>query len=35
MLEESKAVIRSFFEEANKKESTPIELCAPGFTAHI
>lgn len=35
MLEENKALVRSFFEKANRDERTPVELCAPGFTAHI
>lgn len=35
MLDENKNLIRKFFEMGNSKEKTPIELCAPGFSAHI
>ena len=34
-LENNKAIVRSFFEKAQREERTPVELCAPGFTAHI
>jgi len=34
-LEENKALIRNFFEKANREGRTPVEQCAPGFTAHI
>ena len=34
-LEDNKAVIRKFFEKANKEERTPVEMCAEGFIAHI
>jgi predicted ester cyclase len=34
-LEENKAIIRSFFEKGNSEKKTPVEMCAPGFTAHI
>ena len=35
MLEENKALVRGFFEKGNREERTPVELCAPGFIAHI
>jgi predicted ester cyclase len=35
MLEENKTLVRRFFEKGNSEEKTPVELCAPGFTAHI
>ncbi|MHA1962695.1 MAG: ester cyclase [Candidatus Thorarchaeota archaeon] len=35
MLEEKKELVRIFFERGNSEEKTPVELCAPGFTAHI
>jgi predicted ester cyclase len=35
MLEENKALVREFFKMGNSEERTPVELCAPGFTAHI
>ena len=35
MSEENKALVREFFKKGNSEEKTPIELCAPGFTAHI
>jgi len=35
MLEENKAIVRNFFEKSNGEGRTPVELCAPGFTAHI
>ncbi len=35
MLEDDKALVLSFFEKANSRMGTPVELCAPGFTAHI
>lgn len=35
MLEDNKALVRSFLEKGNSGERTPVELCAPGFTAHI
>lgn len=34
MSEASKALARSYFDEADRGR-TPIELCAPGFTAHF
>jgi predicted ester cyclase len=34
MSEDNKAFARSFFEEADRGR-TPVELCAPGFTAHF
>ena len=33
--EVNKALVRSFFEKANREGGTPVEMCAPGFTAHI
>ncbi|MFX1266145.1 MAG: ester cyclase [Promethearchaeota archaeon] len=35
MLEENKALVRRFFEKTNSEERTAVELCAPGFIAHI
>ncbi|MHA1944341.1 MAG: ester cyclase [Candidatus Thorarchaeota archaeon] len=35
MLEENKNLVREFFEKGNSEEKTPVELCAPSFTAHI
>ena len=35
MLEENKNLVREFFEIGNSEEKTPVDLCAPGFTAHI
>ena len=35
MPEENKDIVRNFLEKGNKEERTPVELCAPGFTAHI
>ncbi|MFX1415157.1 MAG: hypothetical protein ACFFC0_00005, partial [Promethearchaeota archaeon] len=35
MMEDNKALVRSFFERANSQERTPVELCTPGFIAHI
>ncbi|MHA2432220.1 MAG: ester cyclase, partial [Candidatus Thorarchaeota archaeon] len=35
MLEENKELVRSFFEKGNSEEKTPVELCTPGFIAHI
>lgn len=32
---ENKALVRDFLENGNREERTPVELCAPGFTAHI
>lgn len=34
MSDENRALARSFFEEADRG-MTPVELCAPGFTAHF
>ena len=34
-LENNKALVRNFFERANLEGRTPVELCTPGFTAHI
>jgi steroid delta-isomerase-like uncharacterized protein len=34
-LEDNKAIVRSFLEKSNILEKTLVELCAPGFTAHI
>ena len=34
MSEATKALARSFFQEADRGR-TPVELCAPGFTAHF
>lgn len=34
-MEDNKALVRSFFERANSQERTPVELCTPGFIAHI
>jgi predicted ester cyclase len=33
--EENKAIVRTFFEKGNTEERTPVEMCSPGFTAHI
>ena len=35
MLEDNKTLVREFFKKANSEKRTPVELCAPGFTAHI
>ena len=35
MLEENKNLVREFFEKGNSEERTPVDLCAPSFTAHI
>ncbi len=35
MLEENKALVRRFFEKTNSEERTAVELCGPGFIAHI
>ena len=35
MLENNKALVRNFLEKGNSSERTPVELCAPDFTAHI
>jgi steroid delta-isomerase-like uncharacterized protein len=35
MLEDNKALVRNFLEKGNSGEKTPVEMCAPGFTAHI
>ena len=35
MLEKNKALVRKFFKKANSEEKTPVELCAPGFIAHV
>jgi predicted ester cyclase len=35
MSEENKAIVHNFLEKGNREERTPVELCAPGFTAHI
>ena len=32
---ENKALVRDFLQNGNREERTPVELCAPGFTAHI
>lgn len=34
MSEQNKTFARSFFQEADRGR-TPVELCAPGFTAHF
>jgi len=34
-LEENKAIVRNFFKKGNSEGRTPVEICAPGFTAHI
>ena len=34
-LEENKVIVRNFFEKGNSEERTPVEMCAPGFIAHI
>jgi predicted ester cyclase len=34
-LEENKVIVRKFFEKANSEGRTPVEMCTPGFTAHI
>jgi len=34
-LEENKAIVRNFFKKGNSEGRTPVEMCAPGFTAHI
>jgi predicted ester cyclase len=35
VLEENKNLVRGFFERGNSEERTPVELCAPSFTAFI
>ncbi len=35
MSEENKGLVRRFFEQTNREGKTAVELCAPGFTAHI
>lgn len=35
LLEENKALVRSFFEKANRDRGTPAEMCTKDFTAHI
>src|SRR4029453_10656219 len=35
MAEANKALVRAFFERADREERIPESLCAPGFTAHI
>ena len=35
MSEDNKAIVRSFLEKGNLERGTPIEMCAPGFVAHI
>lgn len=35
MLEDNKALVRNFLEKGNSGQSTPVEMCAPNFTAHI
>lgn len=35
MSEQNKALVRDFLEKGNREERTPVELCGPGFTAHI
>jgi steroid delta-isomerase-like uncharacterized protein len=33
--EKNKELVQGFFERGNREEGTPLDLCAPGFTAHI
>jgi steroid delta-isomerase-like uncharacterized protein len=33
--EDNKKLVQGFFEKGNSEEGTPLDLCAPGFTAHI
>ena len=35
MLKENKALVRGFLDKGNSEERTPIDMCAPGFIAHI
>jgi steroid delta-isomerase-like uncharacterized protein len=35
MLEENKALVRSFFDKTNSEERTAVELCTPDFIAYI
>ena len=35
MPESNKALVRAFFDTADRAERIPESLCAPGFTAHI
>jgi steroid delta-isomerase-like uncharacterized protein len=35
MQEENKKLVQGFFERGNSEKGTPVDLCAPGFTAHI
>ena len=35
MLEENKALVRSFFKKANQDNGTATEMCANDFSAHI
>ena len=35
MSEQNKAIVKDFFDIANKEMRTPVELCTPDFTAHI
>jgi predicted ester cyclase len=34
MLEQNKAVVRAWFAESDRRKALPLDLCAPGFTAH-
>ena len=33
--DENKKLVQGFFERGNRDEGTPLDLCAPGFIAHI
>jgi predicted ester cyclase len=35
LLEKNKALVRRFFEKANRNKGTPVEMCAKDFKAHI
>ena len=35
MIEQKKALVRTFFEQADRETRIPGALCAPGFVAHI
>ena len=35
MSEENKAIVRDFFERADREGKIPAEPCAPGFIAHV
>ena len=35
MSEENKRVVRRYFEELDRGRTTPVDLCAAGFTFHV